>query len=309
MRIILMLAAMAGLLMGCGTPDSSASVKPLTHDNIALDLKKYNIATVVPFESQAEGVKNPSIGVVFAKGLAWRLKNNYGSIFSEVNQATSGNGKDELIVTGKFTKYDPGSRDLRFFVGFGLGSSSFAGSLILKDSSDQHIVYEAEFSKLWAWGGLIGKARGIEDMEAETIAAAANRIATARGWNPPVQTSDAHPKYSDYRANLPRLATNQARIWIYRPSRFTGSAVAYTLRLDDADVGLAFNGGFLCLNVEPGMHVVREELLPWTQSVNVDIAGGTEAYILSASGPGSKLEVVAESSGVKEIAGCRLRGN
>lgn len=309
-RTILTLATLAGLLSGCATPTPSAHVKALTQNNAAIDLSKYHIATVVPFDSSAERVKNPSIGETFSRDLTWRLKNSYGPIFSKVNQGPAGNRTDELIVTGKLTKYDPGSRDLRFMIGLGLGAASLDGSLILKDASDQHIVYEGEFSKLWGWGGAMGACRGIEDMEAGSIAAIANTIATAKGWNPPVSSGDKHPKYSDYLAGLPPLTTNQARIWIYRASFIPGSAVTFMVRLDGVYVGTAVNGGFLCVNVEPGRHEITEEILPRTASATVDVAGGSQAYVAVRLRPTlPKPELMDESRGVKEIAKCHLKGN
>ena len=210
-------------------------------------MSKYRVATIVPFDCQDKRVKDPSIGEVFAKDLAWWLKNRYGPIFSEVNQGSPRNQTDELIVTGKLNKYNPGSREVRYFIGFGAGAASLDGSLILKDASDQHIVCEAEFSKIWAWGGNLGASRGIEDMEVATVAAAANTIASARGWTPSVSHGDEHPKYSHYRASLPLLTTNQARIWVYRPGSMVGAAVRFMVRLDGVYVGTSVNGGFfLC---------------------------------------------------------------
>ena len=66
-RTILVLTAIAWLVSGCATPKPSANVKPLTRDNAAPDLKKYHIATVVPFDSHNEGVKDPAIGEVFGR--------------------------------------------------------------------------------------------------------------------------------------------------------------------------------------------------------------------------------------------------
>ncbi|HUD48303.1 MAG TPA: DUF2846 domain-containing protein [Candidatus Baltobacteraceae bacterium] len=293
-------------LSGCATPPPSANVKPLTANESALDLSKYHVATIVPFESHNEEVKDPSIGETFAKDIAWRLKNSYGPIFSEVDQGSLRNRTDELIVTGKFTKYNPGSRDVRNLAGiFGLGAASLDGSLILKDGSDQHIIYEGEFSKLWAWGGAMGAVRGIEDMEAATVALVANTIALGKGWKPPVPNGNSHPKYSDYRASLPPLTTNQARIWFYRPSSMVGAAVLFTIKLDGAYVGTSVNGGFFCVNVAPGTHKITDVVPAKTTYGDVSVTDGSEAYVFVRWKP----EQVSDSRGIKEIEGLHLKGN
>ena len=302
-------------LSGCATPTSSSDVKPLTAHNMVLDLSKYRIATIVPFDSHDEGVKDVSIGETFAKDLAWRLKNSYGPIFSQIDQGPPGDRADELIVTGKFTKFDPGSRAVRGAVGLGLGASSLDGSLILKNASDQRIIYQGEFSKLWAWGGLLGGARGIEDMEAASVAAVANTIAIARGWTPPVSNADGHSKYATYRASLAPLRTNRARIWIYRPPHTAGHAFAFTVRLDGTYVGSAVNGGFFCLDVEPGRHEISDVILPDIKSAYVDVGDGNEAFVAVSFKFGFWApeplapEVVPVSKAAEEIAECQLKGN
>ena len=309
-RTILVISILGPLLSGCSTPTPSSDVKALTQSSAAMDLSKYQVATVVPFDSSAEGVKDPAIGETFCRNIAWRLRNSYGPIFSEVNQGSASNRADELIITGKLTKYNPGNRDLRFALGLGLGTASLDGSLILKDAADQHIVYQGEFSKLWGWGGAMGACRGIEDMEAASIAAIGNTIATAKGWKPPYSSGDKHPAYSDYVASLAPLTANQARIWIYRASFLPGSAVTFMVRLDGAYVGTAVNGGFFCVNAEPGRHEITAEILPRTASATVDVTGGKEVFVAVRLRPTlPKPQLMDESEGVKEIAKCHLKGD
>ena len=86
-----------------------------------------------------------------------------------------------IIVTGTIRSYRPGSRFWRFML-IGLGSASFKGDLTLKRAQDKSVLYEAPFDKLWAWGGILGMSKGIDDMVSESEAAVANTVAQAKGW-------------------------------------------------------------------------------------------------------------------------------
>ncbi len=74
---------------------------------------------------------------------------------------------NELIVTGTIRSYEPGSRFGRAML-IGLGAASFNGDLILKDGTTDTILLSAPFDKLWAWGGILGASKGIEDMVSES---------------------------------------------------------------------------------------------------------------------------------------------
>ena len=88
-----------------------------------------------------------------------------------------------MIVTGTIKTYRPGSRFARYML-IGLGSAGFEGDLILKNGADNSVVLTAPFDKLWAWGGVLGASKGIEDLMAETAAAIASTVAHAKGWTP-----------------------------------------------------------------------------------------------------------------------------
>ena len=95
-----------------------------------------------------------------------------------------------MIVTGTIRKYRRGSKFARAML-IGLGSASFEGEVSLKDGADGRVLYTAPFDKLWAWGGIAGMSKGIEDMVAETEAMVAATIARAKGWVPQPEASKA----------------------------------------------------------------------------------------------------------------------
>ena len=179
-RWIALFPVVAVLLTACTTTESQRA-KPLRAESPPVDLSGYRTATVVPFQTSATLQGDPSVANHFANNLATRLKNDFGPLFEQVNVGTPKGSSDELIITGVIDKYRPGSRTTRFFFP-GFGSSSFEGTMVLKDGANQEVLLRAPFDKLWAWGGGPGAFKDIEDMLDETAAAAASTIAHAKGW-------------------------------------------------------------------------------------------------------------------------------
>jgi Domain of unknown function (DUF4410) len=183
---------LALLAPGCQTasPTSSthaAMLKPSTAANV--DLSKYQIATVLPFQTQSP--VDPSIGAKFANEVALRLKSDFGPIFQDVRKELPPLGtNNELIVTGTITEYKPGDKFYRAML-IGMGAASFKGNLVLKDGADGRILMDAPMSKLWAWGGALGASKGIDDMVTESQASVAATVAHAKGWQPPSQPENA----------------------------------------------------------------------------------------------------------------------
>ena len=174
------------LLTGCTTTTdpakSSTRAKPLQLSNAALpDLKRFETAVVKPFDTSAAKKTEPSVGAKFAEDIARRLKYDFGPLFTKVEVGNPSGATNELVITGEITKYAPGDKAMRGLL-IGLGAASFNGNLQLVDGSQQ--LVKIPFDKLWAWGGGLGMSKGIEDMEAEIAASAANTIARQKGWAP-----------------------------------------------------------------------------------------------------------------------------
>jgi hypothetical protein len=180
--------AVATFATGCATsnPDTSSTrAKPLKPENaVGVDLSKYQIVTVLPFQTTGSDV-DASVGVKFASAVAIRLQSDFGPVFREVRKEVPPLGtNDELIMTGTIRDYRPGDRFARAML-IGLGAAKFKGDLILKDGADNQVLFTAPFDKLWAWGGALGASKGIEEMVAETEASIAATVARAKGWHPP----------------------------------------------------------------------------------------------------------------------------
>ena len=187
MQVGLLTILTATFGVGCATTSSTGAtaLKPTIGANV--DLSRYQVASVIPFDTASGQKIDPSIGVKFSEDVATRLQSDFGPLFREVRKAPPTGKADELIVTGTIKTYDPGSRTARLIL-IGLGAAILKGELILKDAVDNRVLYSAPFDKLWAWGGAMGASKGIEDMMIESSAAVANTIARAKGWNPPVSS-------------------------------------------------------------------------------------------------------------------------
>lgn len=179
--IVMLVGAITGMVTGCSTTSSTRAHTLKATTGTGVDLSKYQVATVLPFEP-ATGSVDASIGLKFAEGVTARLQKDYGPLFNEVRKTSPLGREDELVVTGVIRAYKPGDRFARAML-IGLGAASFKGDLILKDGQSNRVLLAAPFDKLWAWGGMLGASRGIEEMVAESEAVVAATVAQAKGWN------------------------------------------------------------------------------------------------------------------------------
>jgi hypothetical protein len=191
MKRIVFLAALgiATLFVtGCSTTQS-AKAEPLKAVYGAdVDLTRYDTATVQRFEFPQHTLDQRDAGMMLTQRIAERLQTDFGPLFSQVRMGEPLRNPNEVIITGRVTEYEPGSKVGRLF-GPGIAPAKFKAELVLKDGATGNPILIAPIDKLWAWGHSIGAAKGIEDMVEESTAAAANTIARAKGWNPPARAS------------------------------------------------------------------------------------------------------------------------
>ena len=180
---VLFLIAAAFLLAGCTTTQSTKARPLKAVYGADADLRPYHVATVQRFEVLEPSLEHPDPGVMLSDRIAQRLANDFGQLFQQVRTGAPLLQDNELLISGRVTKFKPGSRLGRAF-GPGITPASFEAELILKDAQSGQPILIAPIDKLWAWGGGLGAAKGIEDMIEESAAAAANTIARAKGWQP-----------------------------------------------------------------------------------------------------------------------------
>lgn len=182
---MLALLILGGLGSGCSSTGSSTA-QPLKLPAGApnLDLRNYDVVTIVPFAVVPDKEKDPAVGTKFAADIGARLRNDFGALFKQVRLGASQNAVNELLVTGTVREHAPGSLVGRAIL-IGVGAASFEAEVVLKDASSQRNLLTAPIDKLWAWGGMMGASKDIDRMMAESAAAVANTIARAKGWEPP----------------------------------------------------------------------------------------------------------------------------
>ena len=172
-------------MTGCATTSSTQAKSLKTTSTEANSLVNCKNLTVAAFGVPNDGKVDASIGVSFAQDIEQRLSTDFGPIFDSVAFANTARGMDsECLLKGNILKYKPGSKVARFIL-IGLGAASLEGNVTVQDSASGNALMSAPFDKLWAWGGIAGASKGIEDMVKESEASVAATIAHAKGWNPP----------------------------------------------------------------------------------------------------------------------------
>lgn len=177
--------ALVALVAGCASTRSTRA-KTLKADNTAANsLAECQHITVLAFDVPANGKVDRSRAVAFARDIETRLSNDFGQLFQSVEFAESARGVEkECLVKGRIDKYRAGSRIARAIL-IGLGSASFEGVVEVQDGASGKSLLNAPFDKLWAWGGIVGASKGIDEMVNEAAASVAATLASAKGWTRP----------------------------------------------------------------------------------------------------------------------------
>lgn len=112
------------------------------------------------------------------------------------------------------------------------------------------------------------------------------------------------PSLQQSQANVPDMAPDRARIFLYRTNSPFGAAIQPSVKLDNAVVGEAVPGGVFFCDVPPGHHVVSVTTEA-EKIANIDIAAGQASYIKMDAGFGwmiarIHLEIVSPETGADE---------
>jgi hypothetical protein len=175
------------VLPGCTTTQSvrAKALKP-TVATTAQGMAGCQHLTVLPFAMTTKKSVDASVGSALAQDVGRRLGSDFGPLFTSVEYAPAARGMaGECVLRGEISKYRKGSKVARFIV-MGLGSASLEGKVSVVDGAGATLL-DAPFDKLWAWGGIAGASKGIEDMGEEVAASIASTVAQAKGWTPPAK--------------------------------------------------------------------------------------------------------------------------
>lgn len=93
------------------------------------------------------------------------VKNVGTAAFEEVVRGTPAEPREgSVILRAKITQYKPGSETARLMVA-GAGSAQLEMSAELVDAASGKSLVQLPVDRTWAWGGILGASRGIEEME------------------------------------------------------------------------------------------------------------------------------------------------
>lgn len=148
---------LTGLLAGC------ASNQPLTLKAGAKWPDKVE-SVYVEKVGAAQGVQVDQIRLETFRGL---VKSKVDGVIAPASLDLL-SGQPSITLTCTVTKYEPGNPIARLMFA-GAGSAHFDVEYSLNNPSDFPLA-TGKVRKLWAWGGVVGASKGIEDMVSEAAA-------------------------------------------------------------------------------------------------------------------------------------------
>lgn len=150
-----------------------------------VDLAAYPTLCVEPFvmaDPKAEEKKKQYLVDSAPQRMADLVLEELGpSSFASVHrQAACASAADTVVLRGRITQYKPGSDTARFLVA-GAGSAQIELRVELVEASSGQALVSFEPKGTWAWGGALGAARGISDLEKNVAYEVAAYLKQARG--------------------------------------------------------------------------------------------------------------------------------
>jgi hypothetical protein len=109
------------------------------------------------------------------------------------------------------------------------------------------------------------------------------------------------------------IPSGKALIYIYRPSSFSGSAVHYSVNVNDSAVNRVhlYNGGYFEYFAEPGQNIFTAEVAKESTTAVVNAEAGKIYFVRGTIRTGTWvgrpfMETVDQQTGLKEIQKCKL---
>lgn len=175
---------------GCATTVSTRAKGLKTTGDVA-SVADCTHLTAMSFGVPDDGKAPASVGTSLSADIAGRLRNDFGTLFEDVAIAEEARGVEgECLLKGDITYYRAGSRVVRLLLVPGIGRASLEGNIRVVDAGSGRALLTATFDKLWAFSGLSGFSKGIDNMLKETAASGASTVARAKGWEPPPKPSN-----------------------------------------------------------------------------------------------------------------------
>lgn len=282
-----------GLPSAQGDKTASASIE---EKQIPVNLSQYRTIAV------AVSSKDPDFDRTELGTLAFSTINKLigSGKFDKVYATSTGDAQNaDLILSVKVNLFVNGAQYSPLYRN---RSGSIDASITLTNASDGKMLATTDLHAQTGSGSPLGIGPDNLDLNQLLARQIANFVAVP---NTSDRVEKKHVTYSMYRACLPALTTNEARIWFYRPHSIYAFAVNPTVMVDGTYAGSAFNGTFFCVTVAPGSHNITN-IPPENRTTHstVDVSGGSETYVRV------HLKAAQESAekGIAEISGLTLSG-
>lgn len=107
-------------------------------------------------------------------------------VFQEVRRGPAEAVADAVVLRAKLTQYKPGNETARFLIA-GAGSAQLEMEAELLDAQTGERVSRLAADRTWAWGGVLGASRGIEEIEANLAYELALYLKRSKGGEKPAQ--------------------------------------------------------------------------------------------------------------------------
>lgn len=168
------LGLMALIISACGTTSAMKAPAETSDTEVATSLARFDNAVVLEFRDQAS-VNMTKLSAdeldEYKKRLAVACERFTDLIVTEIEKterfasvSRSNQGlADTIMVSGDITRFKEGSGALRFWIGFGAGSSYFDATVEITDATTGDVLGTITVDKnSWALGGAIASGQTVE---------------------------------------------------------------------------------------------------------------------------------------------------
>jgi hypothetical protein len=149
-----------------------------------VDLTPYAVLCVEPFvmaDPRAESRnKEYLVDTAPARLATFILEDLGNTVFTEVRQESACASPGTVALRGRITQYKPGSEAARFIVA-GAGNAQIELIVTLADAASGRELVELEAKGAWAWGGAMGVAGGISNLDKNVAYEVASYLKQMRG--------------------------------------------------------------------------------------------------------------------------------
>ena len=102
------------------------------------------------------------------------------------------------------------------------------------------------------------------------------------------------------------IKNDTAKVYVFRTTSFTGSAVALQVSVDGRIIGTTGVGTFLMFELPPGVHKISSYALDGTRVLKLEAEAGKLYFVKQNRQMSHSLIQVAEAEGKENVLRCRL---